>query len=116
MLNEDGALAPVLFLEKLTSTRIWQLSCLNSSHNCGVAWNSLYLAILVGVTTTLLGLAFALLVTRTSIRGKQTLRAITLLPIITPPFVIGLAVILLFGRSGVVNNFLEWAFGIPPTR
>ena len=116
LLNEDGALAPVLFLEKLTSTRIWQLSCLNSSLNCGVAWNSLYLAILVGVTTTLLGLAFALLVTRTSIRGKQTLRAITLLPIITPPFVIGLAVILLFGRSGVVNNFLEWAFGIPPTR
>jgi len=116
LLNEDGGLAPVLFLEKLTSTRIWQLSCLNSSLNCGVAWNSLYLAILVGVTTTLLGLAFALLVTRTSIRGKQTLRAITLLPIITPPFVIGLAVILLFGRSGVVNNFLEWAFGIPPTR
>ncbi|MAC42572.1 MAG: iron ABC transporter permease [Deltaproteobacteria bacterium] len=116
LLNEDGALAPVLFLEKLASSRIWQLSCLNSSLNCGVAWNSLYLAILVGVTTTLLGLAFALLVTRTSIRGKQTLRAITLLPIITPPFVIGLAVILLFGRSGVVNNFLEWAFGVPPTR
>jgi iron(III) transport system permease protein len=116
LLNEEGGLAPALFLEKLTSSRIWQISCLNSSLNCGVAWNSLYLAVLVGVTTTLLGLAFALLVTRTSIRGKKTLRAITLLPIITPPFVIGLAVILLFGRSGVVNNFLDWAFGIPPTR
>ncbi len=35
---------------------------------------------------------------------------------ITPPFVIGLGLILLFGRSGLVNHFLEWAFGITPTR
>jgi iron(III) transport system permease protein len=39
-----------------------------------------------------------------------------MLPIITPPFVVGLGLILLFGRAGVVNQFLEWAFGIPPTR
>jgi iron(III) transport system permease protein len=39
-----------------------------------------------------------------------------LLPIITPPFVVGLGLILLFGRAGVVNQFLEYAFGIPPTR
>ena len=39
-----------------------------------------------------------------------------MLPIITPPFVIGLGLILLFGRSGLVNQFLEWAFGIEPTR
>jgi iron(III) transport system permease protein len=39
-----------------------------------------------------------------------------LLPIITPPFVVGLGLILLFGRAGVVNQFLEVAFGIPPTR
>ena len=41
---------------------------------------------------------------------------IALLPIITPPFVVGLGLILLFGRAGVVNQFLEVAFGIPPTR
>ena len=39
-----------------------------------------------------------------------------MLPIITPPFVIGLGLILLFGRSGLVNQFLEWAFDIEPTR
>ncbi|MDG2195510.1 MAG: iron ABC transporter permease [SAR324 cluster bacterium] len=115
-LNEEGTLAPALFLKKLTSSKIWQLSCLDTGLSCGVAWNSLYLAILVGLTTTLLGLAFALLVTRTSIRGKKILQAITLLPIITPPFVIGLGIILLFGRSGVFSSFLEWAFEIPPSR
>ena len=39
-----------------------------------------------------------------------------MLPIITPPFVIGLGLILIFGRSGLVNQFLEWAFQIQPTR
>ena len=66
--------------------------------------------------TTVLGLAFALLVTRTGIQAKGFIRTVSLLPIITPPFVIGLALILLFGRAGAVNIFLEWAFGIPPSR
>jgi iron(III) transport system permease protein len=35
---------------------------------------------------------------------------------ITPPFVIGLALIMLFGRSGAINAILEWAFGVSPTR
>ena len=39
-----------------------------------------------------------------------------MLPIITPPFVVGLGLILLFGRAGVVNQLLEYAFGIAPTR
>ncbi len=61
---------------------------------------------LVGVGTTLLGLVFALVVTRTGFRCKRVLRALTVLPIITPPFVIGLAIILLFGRSGTVTQFV----------
>ena len=60
----------------------------------------LFLATLVGVGTTALGLAFALIATRTDFRFKRALRVLTVLPIITPPFVIGLALILLFGRSG----------------
>jgi iron(III) transport system permease protein len=72
---------------------------------CGVAWNSFFLAILVGAGTTLLGLAFALVATRTDFPAKRLLRQLTLLPIITPPFVVGLAIILLFGRSGTVTQF-----------
>ncbi len=41
---------------------------------------------------------------------------LALLPIITPPFVVGLGLILLFGRAGLVNQALEWAFGVTPSR
>ena len=46
----------------------------------------------------------------------RPLNVLALLPIITPPFVVGLGLILLFGRAGLVNQLLEWAFGITPTR
>ena len=44
------------------------------------------------------------------------LRVLSVLPIITPPFVKGLAIILLFGQSGAVSNILEWAFDIERSR
>ena len=40
----------------------------------------------------------------------------SVLPIITPPFVIGLAVILLFGRAGAVSALLFDWFDIPRSR
>jgi iron(III) transport system permease protein len=114
--DSTGAFAPREFWTKLSARDVWGLDCLGSSAGCGVAWNTLLLGVLVGLSTTALGLAFALIVTRTEFRAKQTLRVLTVLPIITPPFVIGLAVILLFGRAGAVTTFMEWAFGIPPSR
>ena len=114
--NDEGDYAFSLFLEKISSHNIWSLACLNSDFSCGVAWNSLWMAVLVGLATTVLGLTFALLVTRTGMQAKGFVRSVSLLPIITPPFVIGLALILLFGRAGAVNAFLEWAFDIEPTR
>jgi iron(III) transport system permease protein len=114
--DNSGAFAPGLFLTKLVDQEIWGLDCLYSQLRCGVAWNSLFLAVLVGVGTTVLGLAFALIAVRSGFRFKGALRILTVLPIITPPFVIGLAVILLFGRSGAVTALLDENFGIAPSR
>ncbi len=47
---------------------------------------------------------------------KPLLRALSILPIITPPFVIGLALILLFGRAGVVTVWLGDMLDIPRSR
>jgi iron(III) transport system permease protein len=47
---------------------------------------------------------------------RGALRVLSVLPIITPPFVIGFSLILLFGRAGLVNDLAAWAFGIEPTR
>ncbi len=114
--TNDGGFAPGLFLEKFTDRSIWGLDCLYGPLRCGVAWNTLFLGVLVGFGSTALGLAFALIATRSNFRGKKALRVLSILPIITPPFVIGLALILLFGRSGVMSNFLyEW-FDVPRSR
>ena len=114
--DNDENYAPMLFFDKLFSAKIWGLDCLTSTVGCGVAWNSLVMAIVVGASTTLLGFAFALIATRTNFRAKKLLRVLTVLPIVTPPFVIGLAVILLFGRAGAVSTFLEWGLDITPSR
>jgi len=114
--DETGNAAPSVFATKFFDRSIWGLDCLTSDLRCGVAWNSLFLAVLVGVGTTALGLAFALIATRTGFRLKGALRVLTVLPIITPPFVIGLALILLFGRSGAVSALLSDWFGIPRSR
>jgi iron(III) transport system permease protein len=105
----------VSFFPRFLDSRIWGLGCLDGG-KCGAAWNSLVLAVVVGVLTTLLGLAFALVLTRSGFRYKRLLRALTVLPIITPPFVIGLAIILLFGLSGAVTTTVAEFFGVAPTR
>jgi iron(III) transport system permease protein len=114
--DQAGDLTLPLFAERLLSTKIWGLACVYSNVSCGAAWNSLLLALLVGAGTTALGLAFALIVTRTDFRAKKLLRMLTVLPIITPPFVIGLVVIMLFGRSGTVTQFVAWLFDVPTSR
>ena len=114
--DNDENFAPALFADKLFSSKIWGLDCLTSTVGCGVAWNSLVMAVVVGASTTLLGFAFALLATRTGFKAQKLLRVLTVLPIVTPPFVIGLAVILLFGRAGAISTFLEWGLDITPSR
>ena len=104
------------FIASFFDRSIWGIDCLYSSLRCGVAWNTVILAILVGAGSTLLGLAFALISARTAFRFKGVLRVMSVLPIITPPFVIGLAIILLFGRAGAVSTLLYDWFDIPRSR
>ena len=68
-ITEDGMYSVSVFAAKFFDDRIWGLGCLRGMR-CGVAWNSLFLAIVVGVVTTALGLMFALIVTRSGFRYK----------------------------------------------
>jgi len=116
LVTQEGSYSLFTFLGKLFSERLWGTGCITAGTRCGVAWNSLFLAIVVGVLTTAIGLVFALVVTRTGFRYGKILRALTVLPIITPPFVIGLAIILLFGLSGAVTQGFAHLFDLQPTR
>jgi iron(III) transport system permease protein len=116
-LNEDGHWSLLALYERIGNERVWGLGCLAGGVRCGVAWNTLFLALCTATGTTVMGTMMALMAERSASRRIQTpLRVIALLPIITPPFVVGLGLILLFGRAGVVNQLLEYAFGIQPTR
>ena len=114
--DDNGFYSLTVFIDKFSDSKIWGLGCFSGSLSCGAAWNSLVLAVLVGAGTTLLGLAFALAATRSGLRATRWLRALTILPIITPPFVIGLAIILLFGASGGVTKAIAFLFDIPESR
>jgi iron(III) transport system permease protein len=115
--RDDAGLTDLaLFFQKITDDSIWSLACLTGGRNCGVAWNSLALAVIVGLLSTALGLAFALVATRTRFPFPRLLKIISVLPIITPPFVIGLALILIFGRAGMVMTLLHDAFDLPRSR
>lgn len=111
---EDGALSLSVFFGNLFSSKIWGVGV--SDGHWGAAWKSMLLAVLAGVGSTALGLCFALVVTRTRFAFSRLLRSLTVLPIITPPFVIGLAVILLFGRAGAVTTFVADSLGVSPSR
>ncbi|MEY3473637.1 MAG: putative 2-aminoethylphosphonate transport system permease protein PhnU [Pseudomonadota bacterium] len=114
--DEAGAWSATAMVERVAHERVWGLSCLAGGVRCGVAWNTLFLALLTAAGTTVMGTLIALYAERGSARLRKPMNVLALLPIITPPFVVGLGLILLFGRAGLVNQFLEWAFGIPPTR
>lgn len=113
---EGGGWSIMPFIDRFTDAKIWRLSCLTSDLSCGVAWNTLALAIMAGLLSTMLGLAFALVLTRTGARFRGVIKALSLLPIITPPFVIGLSIILLFGLSGSVTQFVAETLGLEPSR
>ncbi len=115
-LTEDGEFSIGALAERLGHERVWGLSCLAGGVRCGVAWNTLFLALLTAAGTTVMGTLIALYAERGNQRLRKPLNVLALLPIITPPFVVGLGLILLFGRAGLVNQWLEWAFGITPTR
>lgn len=112
--QDDGGTSVDMLVANLSSARLWALPF--GASRLGVAWRSLFLALLAGAGSTFLGLCFALLVTRTRFFAKRLLRTLTVLPIITPPFVIGLAIIMVFGRSGTVTLALGQLLGLEPSR
>ncbi|MFF2786094.1 ABC transporter permease [Streptomyces sp. NPDC058049] len=60
----------------------------------------------------LLGVPLAWLLARVEFRGKALVRSLVLLPMVLPPTVGGVALLLGFGRRGLLGPWLEGTFGI----
>jgi len=68
--------------------------------------NSLVVSCVTTVITTVLAFFFAYGLTRTTIRGKGIFYTISTLPLIAPSIIQGLALILLFGKNGLITRYL----------
>ena len=73
--------------------------------------NSLVVSAVSTALTVLVALILAYAVTRTTVPGKRFLSLMSLLPLISPPFLVSLAFILLLGRNGVITRALglDWS-------
>ena len=83
---------------------------LGTGYNIKALYGSLILATAVSITGTFLGYLFALAVTRTNLPKilKALLGAVTILPLISPPFTSSISLTLALGPNGMLLK----AFGI----
>ncbi|WP_019172987.1 ABC transporter permease [Pseudaminobacter salicylatoxidans] len=68
--------------------------------------NSLSVGVLVGLLGVAIGFIAALVLTRLDVPGKRLLHYITILPIVSPPFVSAVSILFLFGFNGLVTKQL----------
>lgn len=66
--------------------------------------NSIVLGLVSASISTFVGFIFAYGVVRTNMPCKRFFNLMAILPIIAPPFVMALAMILLFGRIGIISH------------
>ena len=69
-------------------------------------FNSLKLGVTVASIGVIIGYIFAYAVTRVNLPFKRFFTTVATFPIVSPPFVIALAAILLFGRNGIITHRL----------
>jgi molybdate transport system permease protein len=73
---------------------------------------SLVCSLSATAVSTLLGVPLAWLLARAEFPGRRLLRALVMLPMILPPVVGGVALLLAFGRRGLLGAWLDQALGI----
>jgi molybdate transport system permease protein len=78
----------------------------------GVVVLSLKVALLSVVLSLPIAVFFAYLLARADFPGKTLLDAVVHLPLVLPPVVVGFALLLLFGKQGVLGKWLNDWFGI----
>lgn len=78
--------------------------------------NSVTSSVMTTILVTILSVIVALYVTRTRGFLSKFYGGVSLLPLVTPPFIFSLSLIILFGRNGlitqVLNDWFGWEFSI----
>jgi molybdate transport system permease protein len=82
-----------------------------------IDWFPLWLSLRVAGCATLIALAISLpaayLLATREWRGRELLDAITTLPLVLPPTVLGYYLLVVIGRGSALGRLYEWIFGEP---
>jgi molybdate transport system permease protein len=73
---------------------------------------SLFTATVATVVCVVLGVPLAWLLARLEFPGRRLVRALVTVPLVLPPVVGGVALLLVFGRRGLLGAWLDSTFGI----
>ena len=79
---------------------------LAKSYNRRPLVNSIRLGLTVAVIGTVIGFIFAYCTTRVDIPLKGLFKVVAMFPMISPPFIMSLATIMLFGNNGLITKHL----------
>ena len=71
--------------------------------------NTLKVGFLVGIASALIGLLFAYVEVYVRLRTRALsglFKVVSMLPVVSPPFVLSLSMIMLFGKAGIITRYL----------
>lgn len=74
--------------------------------------HSLFVSFVTTLTTLVLGVPMAYLMSRYNVFGKKYMHIMIIMSLMSPPFIGAYSWIMLFGRSGFVTKFFEESMGI----
>lgn len=96
--KETGSLTTSVF------QRIFQIKSFRTSIS-----NTLKVGFTVGIFSTVAGLLFAYVEEYVKVRTKfmsGLFKVVSMLPVVSPPFVLSLSMIMLFGKAGIITRYL----------
>ena len=95
---------------KVGQTKGWSLEHYSKFFQTSYLWGSLVRSFKVAIVSTILtvivAFIFAYTINRTTCRFKSYFNAMVLLPLVSPPVIVGFALILLFGKMGIITKVL----------
>ena len=79
-------------------------------------WNTIFIGVVVTILATVVAVPAAYFVARVDIPFKPLILSLSIIPLISPPFIGAYSWVVLFGRSGIVSQYVNQWFGIqmPP--
>lgn len=89
---------------KISLTNLKEI--LSTSRYLAVFGRTMLLAVIVATIATFIGYVFAYTITRVNIPCRKFLKTMATLPILSPPFILSLSIIFLFGKQGFITKTL----------